>query len=171
MIEKGMEQNGTDSPESTKEGMDYSTLCAYYGVPERFQKDFTDQGVTVHADIALELPETTALPMARVEAAKFSQEQIYALFNALCGDTPMYLIPRVWDKAYYEQEILECQAQLALTTDENVINSLNDHIDLLKEQYAARSKQHRFSLLRRHTANDGRGVRRNGRREWHPNIY
>ena len=136
MIEKGMEQNGTDSPESTKEGMDYSALCAYYGVPERFQKDFIDQGVTVHADIALELPETTTLPMARVEAAKFSQEQVYALFNALCGDTSMYLTPETRDKAYYEQEILECQAQQALATDDNVINSLNDHIDLLKQQFA-----------------------------------
>ena len=136
MIEKGMEQNGTASPEPVEEGMDYSALCAHYGVLERFQKDFTDQGVVIHADIEIELPETTAIPMAHVEAAKFSQEQVYALFNALCGDTPMYLTPEMRNKAYYEQEILECQAQQALATDDNVINSLNDHIDLLKQQFA-----------------------------------
>ena len=136
MIEQGMEQKSTASTEPVEEGMDYSELCVHYGVPERFQKDFTDQGVAVHADIAIELPETTAIPMAHVEAAKFSQEQVYALFNALCGDTQMYLTPEARDKAYYEQEILECQAQLALATDDNVINSINDHIDLLKQQFA-----------------------------------
>ncbi len=143
MIEQGMEDSSgeessgksTASPQP-EAGLSYAQLCAHYGVPERFQNDFTEQGVTVHADIAIELPETTALPMAHVEAARFSQERVYALFNALCGDTQMYLTPDVRDKAYYEQEILECQAQLALTTDDNVINSLNDHIDLLKEQFA-----------------------------------
>ena len=137
MIEQGMEQKSTASPESEEEGMDYSALCAHYGVPERFQKDFTDQGVAVHADIAIELPETTAIPMGRVEAAKFSQDQVYALFNALCGDTPMYVVPETLDKAHYQDMILEYQALLAAATNAYAVDALNSQIDELIDLYEA----------------------------------
>ena len=135
MIEQGMEQKSTASPEPAEEGMDYSELCAHYGVPERFQKDFTEQGVTIHADIAIELPEMTAIPMAHVEAARFSQEQVYALFNALCADTPMYVMPETLDKEHYQDIILEYQVQLAQATNEDAVYSLNSTINELTALY------------------------------------
>ncbi len=135
MIEKGMIQS--DAPAASPYKMSYAALCAHYGVPERFCADFTDQGVTVHADVSIELPDVAALPMARVAAAKFSQEQVYALFRALCGDTPMYVVPETLDKEHYQAAILEFQAQLAKATNENAINNLNSHIDELKKLYAS----------------------------------
>jgi hypothetical protein len=137
MIEKGMTESESATSAPAETGMDYAALCAHYGVPERFLADFTDQGVEVHADIAIELPGTTALPMARVEAARFSQEQVSALWEALCGDTPMYIVPETLDKEHYQETILEFQAQLAMATNEDAIRSLNSNIDDLKKMYEA----------------------------------
>jgi len=137
MIEKGMSENAEATPSPTETGMDYAAQCAHYGVLERFQADFTSQGVKVRADVAIELPETTALPMARVEAARFSQEQVSALWNVLCGDTPMYVMPKTLDKEHYQAAILEFQAQLAKATNEDAIKNLNSYIDELRKLYAS----------------------------------
>ncbi len=137
MIEKGMAQTKPAASATEETDLDYAALCAHYGVPECFSKDFTDQGVTVHADIAFELPDTYEMPMARVEAAKFSQEQVTVLFRALCGGTPMYIIPESLDKEHYRDAILEFQAQLAKATNEDAVRNLNSMIDDLTKLYEA----------------------------------
>lgn len=116
---------------------EYAELCERYGVPERFQTTITEGNLTINCDVQIELPDTLTLPMVRVEAGRFSQEQVYALADALCGDTQMYLSPKYRDKAYYEQEIIENQAELAQESDEGRIRFLNAVIDGLKEQYEA----------------------------------
>ena len=135
MIEKGMAASDRRPTEQKYE--DYSARCAFFGVPEHYQTVINKQGVEIHADVAIELPEVAALPMARVEAAKFSQEQVYALFHALCGDTQMYVVPPVWNKAYYEQQILKWQAKIADETDETLIGFYHGFIDDLKNKYEA----------------------------------
>jgi hypothetical protein len=140
MIEKGMSNRQTPAPlpattpaEDPK--IDYAALCAHYGVPERYQTTIAEGNLTISCDVAIELPNTMKLPMERVEAGRFSQEAVYALFGALCGDTPMVLVPSVWDKAYYEQAIIKAQAELAKETEKNSIRQYNDMINELKEQY------------------------------------
>ncbi|MDD5017044.1 MAG: DUF6034 family protein [Eubacteriales bacterium] len=133
MIEKGMAESDTSS--AIQNIKDYSGLCAYYGVPERFQTNISEGKLTISCDVAIELPETTALPMARVEAGGFTQEQVYAFFIALCGDTQMYILPEQPDKEYYQQQILEQQAELAVETDENLKVALNSTIAFLQEEY------------------------------------
>lgn len=138
MIEKGTLGSETPSPEpdaSKAPEMDNAALCAHYGVPERFQKTITEGNLTINCDVAIELPDTLKLPMARVEAGRFSQEQVYALFNALCADTPMYVWPEIQDKAYYEQEILDCQANMAKETDKETIKFFKKMLKDLQEQY------------------------------------
>ena len=140
MIEKGMANRQTPSPSSATTPaedaiIDYAALCAHYGVPERYQTTITEGNLTISCDVAIELPNTMKLPMAKVEAGRFSQEAVYALFGALCGDTPMVLVPSVWDKAYYEQAIIKAQAELAKETEKNSIRQYNDMINELKEQY------------------------------------
>lgn len=123
----------TEQPELPK--YEYAEVCEHYGVPERFLTTITEGNLTISCDVQIELPDTFKMPMVRVEAGRFSQEQVYALFDALCGDTQMYLSPMYRDKAYYEQEIIEYQALLAQESDEDMIRFYNTVIDGLKEQY------------------------------------
>jgi hypothetical protein len=134
MIEKGMAQTETPAP-AVSTGIGYAGLCAHYGVPERFQYAVTEGNLTINCDVAFQLPETLGLPMVRVAAGRFSQQRVTALFRALCDDTPMYVAPELMDKAYYEKEILQYQAELAQTTGEDSIRWYNDVIDSLKEQH------------------------------------
>ena len=94
-----------------------------------------EDNLTINCDVAIELPNMLELPMARVEAGRFSQDQVYALFGTLCGDTQMYISPSIRDKAYYEQKILEYQAQLATETDEDSIRWYENAINNNKERY------------------------------------
>lgn len=133
LIEKGTSSSA--APEASQGLVSYAELCANQGVPERFQRTITEGNLTISCDAAIELPETNKLPMARVEAGRFSQEQVYALFGALCADTPMYLLPEVQDKAFYEQKILECQARLAKETNEETVKFFETLLKKSEEQY------------------------------------
>jgi hypothetical protein len=104
-------------------------------VPKRFATSITEGNLTVNCDVSIELPETGKLPMARVEAGRFSQEQVYTLFKALCGDTPMYLLSEQKDKAYYEKMIMEGQQILAGETDKDFIESMKETIADAEEKY------------------------------------
>ena len=137
MIEKGMTQSeapGTASPEAA---LDYAALCAHYGVPERFEKSIHEGSLTINSDVPIELPEALSLPMVRVEAAKFSQDRVYALWDALCDGRHMVLMPSVLDKKYFEQKIISVQADIATQTDPDTIDALNDFIEILRKDYEA----------------------------------
>ena len=134
MIEKGMEQSSSATP-MPDTGLSYAELCAHYGVPKRFQTTITEGELTINCDVEIELPNVTVLPMARVEAGRFSQDRVYALWGALCGDTQMYITPEVMSKAYYEQEIIKIRAQLASETNEDIIDTLESVIDMLEDNY------------------------------------
>lgn len=136
MIQKGLESAAPSQSEGPAPApTTYADLCAVYGVPERYKTSLNEGKLTVNCDVAAELPGTATLPMVRVKAGKFTQEQVYKFFKALCGDTPMYIMPLQMDKEYIQQEILEQQAKLTTETDENVKAGLNSTIESLQEDY------------------------------------
>lgn len=142
MIEKGMASSETPAQQTTPEAaqtdetaISYAELCAHYGVPERYKASITEGNLTINCDVEIELPSTLKLPMAKVEAGRFSQERVYTLFKALCGDKAMYISPELANKEYYEKQIIEAQANLAAETDKDSVNFYNDLIKSLKEQY------------------------------------
>lgn len=140
MIEKGMagstaSQAKATSQEAEPTAASYAELCAHYGVPERHKASITEGNLTINCDVEIELPETEKLPMAKVEAGRFSQEQVYTLFNALCCDKQMYLIPEQAPKEYYENQILEYQRKLASVSDEKIIESLKKAIANSQKDY------------------------------------
>jgi hypothetical protein len=136
MIEKGMSSAEAGSPPASASAADTAGLYKHYGVPERFKAQIKEGKLAVSCDAQIELPDTERLPMARVVAAKFPQEKVYAFFKALCGDTPMYIVPQALDKSCYQEAILEHQAMLAKAKDKNLIKSINRTIEDLKKQYA-----------------------------------
>ena len=93
----------------------YGELCDRYGCPEHWQMELSgaDGKLTVAADIPITLPDVMSMPMARVSAGRFSQDTVYKLFHALCGDTPMYRLPVEMTKASYLEQIAAVEQKLA----------------------------------------------------------
>ena len=82
-------------------------------VPERLTLNEEAGKLSIVADVPLEVPETSGIPMMYVEAERFSQEQVYTFFNTLCAGKPMYLEHEQMDKPQIEQAILDCRAEKA----------------------------------------------------------
>lgn len=69
-----------------------SPLYGKLGAPKTYQAtiDTREESLSIIINAVVQLPDAEALPIVRVRPAQFSQEQVSALFEALCGDTPMY---------------------------------------------------------------------------------
>jgi hypothetical protein len=135
MIEKGMSSAEAGSPPASASATDKEGLYKRYGVPERFKAQIKEGKLAVNCDVLIELPDTERLPMARVAAAKFPQEKVYAFFKALCGNTQMYVRPESRDKEYYRQEILKYKAELAAAKDERQKSFCESVIAGLEKSY------------------------------------
>ncbi len=141
MIEKALAPQESAAPAALPvEGPSYAQLCARYGAPERWQLDISevDGKLSISADVALTLPQSLVMPMARVTAANFEQPLVSAMFHYLCGDTPMYLHPKVMNKAAVMDYMLDLQEFLATIDREKspqVAESVERQIRELQKQY------------------------------------
>ena len=102
------------------ENISYGELCTRYGCPEHWQTELSeaDGKLIVAADVPFTLPDVMNIPMARVSAGRFSQDMVYKLFHALCGDTPMYRLPAEMTKASYLEQIAAVE-QMLTTVNSN----------------------------------------------------
>ena len=85
--------------------------------PETFIVTLGKGMLHVIADATVTMPDSP-MPIIRVEGADFSQDQVTALFNALCADTEMYTVPEQMTKSQLEQEIVHLKEQLARARNE-----------------------------------------------------
>ena len=106
MIEKATE---TGAPAPTGESL-YEAL----GVPETYTIDLKNEAarVIVQGEARVVLPEADRLPLAYVQAARFSQEQVYAFFRTLTAGKAMYDMPNDTPKWAIEKQIKEQQDRL-----------------------------------------------------------
>ena len=136
MIEKA---KTTDAPE--KSGGD---LREVLGCPETYILDIRNEAARVHiqGEARVVLPETDALPLAYVQAARFDQETVYAFFRALTAGEAMYDIPAASPKWYIEQKIKETQVRVdelaarGRSEDEFKLRALQDEIARLQQEYS-----------------------------------
>ena len=98
------EQLVAQAAASTKS--DDRPLSEQLGAPERYATELTGAGgkLTISIDAPLVLPQGN-LPILRVQAAEFTQEQVTKAFLTLCGDTPMFLSSDVMTKSEIESAI------------------------------------------------------------------
>lgn len=106
MIEKAKE---TGVPTPTGESL-YEML----GAPRTYTIDLKSETarVIVKGEARVVLPETDRLPLAYVQATRFSQEQVYAFFNALTAGKEMYDIPTATPKSVIEKRMQAEQDRL-----------------------------------------------------------
>lgn len=139
MIEKAKE---TLAPETEK-----LPLTERYAVKEHLKKTVTelDGKLVIDADADVGVPATDKLSIVHVVPANHSQETVYALFKALCGDTAMYKGRQAEDgKRYAKAEIDDIIVTLnqeisgleASGGDENEIMSLQDEVEYYEGVYA-----------------------------------
>ena len=121
--------------EDSEEDISYGELCARYGCPEHWQTELSeaDGKLTVAADVQITLPSVVNIPMARVSAGRFSQDMVYKLFHALCGDTPMYRLPVEMTKAAYLEQIAAVEQKLATVDPEEFPEGYAQLQELLKQ--------------------------------------
>lgn len=135
MIEKAKE-----TAEAEQVGGD---LYEILGAPRTYVMDLRSDAARVHiqGEAKVILPETDALPLAYVQAARFDQERVYAFFRTLTAGRAMYDIPTDTPKWYIEQHIQEEQAQVdeliarGRSDDEFKIKALQENIRGLQELY------------------------------------
>lgn len=98
------EQLVAQAAASTKS--DDRPLSEQLGAPERYTAELTGAGgkLTITIDAPVVLPQVN-LPILRVQAAEFTQEQVTKAFSTLCGDTPMLLSSDVMTKGEIEAAI------------------------------------------------------------------
>ena len=135
MIEKAKE-----TAEAEQVGGD---LYEILGAPRTYVMDLRSDAARVHiqGEAKVILPETDALPLAYVQAARFDQETVYAFFRTLTAGQEMYDIPTDTPKWYIEQQIKETQARVdelaarGRSEDEFKIRALQDEIARLQQAY------------------------------------
>lgn len=109
---------GDTTGESDVESQDNSTrisLTEQYGIPDSYQ--FEDEGadgiLRIDVDAQVMAPDQDSMPIYRVKAGEFSQGTVYAFFNALCGDTEMYINSGQRTKNQIKEQILTIKKDLA----------------------------------------------------------
>lgn len=138
MIEQAVSSSGDDPGTTPQNGeLTYAALCERYGAPERWQTTVTEAGgkMEISADVALSLPDTVNVPLARVTAGRFSQEFVYELFSYLCSDTPMYIDPEVRTKAQVQADITRVQEELAKESNSEIAGASENYLKYLYEEY------------------------------------
>lgn len=108
---------GDTSGESDVDSQDNSTrisLSEQYGIPESYE--FEDEGadgiLRIDVDAQVIAPDQDAMPIYRVKAGEFSQETVSALFNALCGDTKMYINSGQRTKDQIQEQIISIKKRI-----------------------------------------------------------
>lgn len=108
-------------------------------VPERYQYDYQEGTLTVHADAAVTVPNGS-LPMARVRAQGFEQEAVRRLFKLLAnGETAV--LRRLQPVATKEQITVELESAMQMLEDGSykaagiTETEWKEHIADLKDAY------------------------------------
>ena len=111
---------------------------ALYDIPEHLIKEITgaDGKLVVHIDADVKVPEK-AMPIVRVHPVDFSQELVYALWDRLVGDTPLYLESHERTKQVIESQM---QYYLAIANGEfdngmETPEEAREMLESLQEEY------------------------------------
>jgi hypothetical protein len=115
------------------------SLIEQYGIPETFQCDLkgTNGILSINAAAAITVPEGDRMPIYRVKATNFTQEQVTAFWKELVGDTEMWHSPNQRTKAMIQQEILSLKQQMAAEDLMFSPEDAQEELKRLEEDYSA----------------------------------
>ena len=123
VAEKDSERMLENAQKATADASSGKSLSEQYGIPESYQ--FEAQGadgklnITVDAQVAV--PDGSAMPIYRVKTAEFSQDTVYAFFEALCGDTEMWIHTEQRTKDEIQEQILRLKKHI-MENDQYIVD-------------------------------------------------
>lgn len=102
-------------------------------VPEAIIREISKGKLAITVNTHAEMPDGD-MPIIQVESADFTQEQVDAFWNALVGDTPMFLRGQS-SKADIEERILHIEYILERETDSDTIAHFEKRLEIAKREY------------------------------------
>jgi len=144
MIEKAKEkQETTEKPKEETEELveepeiseEEIRLRETLGIPERYVKTMESDKLKVVIDAEVNVPAKSKFPIARVKGVNFTQEQVTAFYDALCGDVLMYPAEEM-TKEEIEARVIEFQQKIASAKDENEAKLWEEAIKEEQKYYA-----------------------------------
>lgn len=108
VIRKDLEQMLGNAEKGDTEKSDGRSLSEQYGIPETYKFKFTseDGKLDIIVDAQVTVPDANAMPIYRVKAADFTQEQVDALWNVFCRDREMWKSPQQQTKSEIQDSIV-----------------------------------------------------------------
>lgn len=112
-------------------------LAEKLGVPAEFKLESKTAGkLKLQANAKVIVPEANQIPILRVKASDFSQEQVKAYFDYLCKGLVMNKSKTEITKSEIEERILQFQKEIAdSTSNKQQKESLEKEVKRLQEQY------------------------------------
>lgn len=133
MIENAQKTDKTESSDKS--------LAEQYGIPEeyKYETQGKDGKLNIKVDAQVVVPDKSAMPIYRVRAADFTQEQVDAFWNVFCDGLAMWEISDVLSKSDIENMIIERKRLLEQSpgaTDsfkQNIISELEEALKAAPE--------------------------------------
>ena len=125
------------------------SLATQLGTPDCIEDTQTavNDKLVINYHASVVVPDATAMPIYRVEPAEFTQAQVKGLFDAYCGNVPMYETGARLTKQQIEAAIRNHEAYLAdSATDQSDREYSTIMLPKLKEMLASAPDQSEFPL-------------------------
>ncbi len=136
VIQKDMEQmiekaGATDSAKTP--GI---SLLEQTGAPETLVMETTEGNFTLSVDADVIVPDADSMPIIRVKAGEFTQEQVTAYWNALVGDAVLWERKTELTKSEIEGILVSLRRALAENEDDaDYVERIQDQIDYYERIY------------------------------------
>ena len=120
------------------------SITEQYDIPDHYEYETTelDGRFALDVDADVIVPDVSSMPVARVQATDFTQEQVSRVFSALCGDAEMWNTREQGEltKSEIEIMILELQKDLSdesylQNTDETKLEADKSQLEYLQSIY------------------------------------
>lgn len=125
---------------ATSEETPGMTIKERVGAPDAFVFESTEGNFTVSANAPVFVPESEGMPIIRVKAGEFTQEEVSAFWYALVGDTVLWRRETGLTKSEIEAQLVNLRMHIAEYEDdpeyENIVEQTKADIKELEAQYA-----------------------------------
>lgn len=116
-----------------------SLLSDQYEIPGSYQMGLShlDGKLSIQVDADVQVPNATSMPIVRVRATEFTQEQVSRIFDTLCGNTEMWNVRTgtQYTKSELEEIIINLEQIAASTDTQSEVEQINSSIARFKELY------------------------------------
>ena len=146
VVQKDMEQmiERADSAPAFAEGDARLAIRERYGFPAEYDYRTEKGKLQIDVKAGVDVPDVYLMPIVRVAARDFTQEEVSRLFDLLCGEKTMYILPDRMSKTQIEEQLIRAKknaAQLAASGNEDDISTAAYYADelvpMLEELYAS----------------------------------